>query len=73
MGDTQRSQTISPEIREIAMTKRKKDNVAEKNIPPLLVGESSLVKIRQLAAANPDLVFTSVCYITNPGRTKSTV
>jgi len=62
MGDTQRSQTISTDNRKIAIMTMRKDEPARKNGPPLLVGESSLVKIRQLAETNPDLVFTSVSH-----------
>ncbi len=63
MGDTQRSQTISTDNRKIAITiKRNSEPPVGVNDPPLLTGESSLVKTRQLAETNPELVFTSVSH-----------
>ncbi len=60
MGDTQRSQTISTDNQRIA------SQVAQKNRrsdgPPLLVNESSLVRIKMLAEANPTMVFTSLAH-----------
>ena len=66
MGDTQKSQTISTEIQGIASQEacdtRLVSECSENNKPPVLVGESSLVRIRMLAEANPDLVFTSLAH-----------
>ena len=60
MGDTQRSQTISTDNQRIA------SQVAQKNRrsdgPPLLVNESSLVRIKMPAEANPTMVFTSLAH-----------
>ena len=66
MGDTQRSPTICTANQGIA-AKAACDSGAglEDPIgdgPPLLVGESSLVRIRMLAESNPDLVFTSLAH-----------
>ena len=66
MGDTQKSQTISTESQGIATqvahdsTGCSQERAADK--PPVLVGESSLVRIRMLAEANPSLVFTSLAH-----------
>jgi hypothetical protein len=64
MGDTQRSPTISTENQGIA-AKAACDSSQGFKDPPgdgptLLVGESSLVRIRMLAESEPELVFTSV-------------
>ena len=70
MGDTQKSQTISTESQGIATqvahdsTGCSQERAADK--PPVLVGESSLVRIRMLAEANPDLVFTSLAHRIDP-------
>ncbi len=70
MGDTLKSQTISTESQGIAMqvahdsTGCSQERAADK--PPVLVGESSLVRIRMLAEANPDLVFTSLAHRIDP-------
>ena len=66
MGDTQKSQTISTESQGIATqvahdsTGCSQERAADK--PPVLVGESTLVRIRMLAEANPSLVFTSLAH-----------
>ncbi len=63
MGDTQRSQTISTE--NLGIAKAAADGTAlpgRKEDPPVLTGESSLLKIRMLAESNPELVFTSVAH-----------
>ncbi len=52
MGDAQRSQTISAEIREIA-ERTICDSDGEG--PPVLIGENSFGKIRMLAERNPDI------------------
>ncbi len=66
MGDTQRSPTISTESQGIA-AKGAGDSgqgLADPpgDGPPLLEGESSLVRIRMLAESEPNLVFTSVVH-----------
>ena len=66
MGDTQKSQTISTEIQGIA-TQAAHDSIGcsqERAVgkPPILVGESTLVRIRMLAEANPELVLTSLAH-----------
>ncbi len=64
MGDTQRSPTISTEDQGIAakVAGDSGHGLADPpgEGPPLLEGESSLVRIRMLAESEPDLVFTSV-------------
>jgi group II intron reverse transcriptase/maturase len=64
MGDTQRSPTISTENQGIAakVAGDSGHGLADPpgDGPPLLEGESSLVRIRMLAESEPDLVFTSV-------------
>jgi hypothetical protein len=64
MGDTQRSPTISTENQGIAAKVAGDSGHGFKDPPgdgpPLLEGESSLVRIRMLAESEPDLVFTSV-------------
>jgi RNA-directed DNA polymerase len=62
MGDTQRSQTISTEIQRIAKQEAYGIGEGSGNGPPLLVGESSLVKIKMLADSDPELVFTSLVH-----------
>jgi len=67
MGDTRRSQTISTESQGIAKQaacdsgRCFKDPTGD-DTPPLLVGESSLGRIRMLARSEPDLVFTSLAH-----------
>ena len=64
MGDTQRLPTISTENQGIAakVAGDSGHGLADPpgDGPPLLEGESSLVRIRMLAESEPDLVFTSV-------------
>jgi RNA-directed DNA polymerase len=66
MGDTRRSQTISTENQGIAAKaacdpgQGCKDSAGDG--PPLLVGESSLARIRMLAESAPNLVFTSLAH-----------
>ena len=66
MGDTQKSPTISTENQGIAAKAAGdsghgfKDPTGEG--PPLLVGESTLARIRMLAESEPNLVFTSVAH-----------
>ena len=64
MGDTQRSPTISTENQGIAakVAGDSGHGLADPpgDGPPLLEGESSLVRIRMPAESEPDLEFTSV-------------
>ena len=66
MGDTQKSQTISTESQGIATqvahesTGCSQERAVDK--PPVLVGESSLVRIRMLAEADPSMVFSSLAH-----------
>jgi RNA-directed DNA polymerase len=66
MGDTQKSQTISTENQGIASQEACDTSlVSESPVndkPPILVGESSLVRIKMLAEENPDLVFRSLAH-----------
>jgi group II intron reverse transcriptase/maturase len=66
MGDTQRSPTISTENQGIVAKAACDSGQVFKDPagdgPPLLVGESSLVRIKMLAESNPDLVFTSLAH-----------
>ncbi len=66
MGDTQKSQTISTKNQGIASQdacdSRSCSNRDVKDNPPLLVGESSLVRVKMLAEADPRLVFTSLAH-----------
>lgn len=66
MGDTQKSQTISTENQGIASQEACDTSLVSGNPandkPPILVGESSLVRVRMLAEANPDLVFRSLAH-----------
>ena len=66
MGDTQKSPTISTANQRIA-AKAADDSGqgsedANREGAPLLVGESSLVRIKMLAESDPNLVFTSVAH-----------
>jgi len=66
MGDTQESPTISTASQGIAAraaydSGRGMEDPAEDG-PPLLVGESSLGRIRMLAEREPNLVFISVAH-----------
>ena len=64
MGDTQRLPTISTENQGIAAKVAGDPGQSAADPPgdgpPLLEGESSLLRIRMLAESEPDLVFTSV-------------
>ena len=66
MGDTQKSQTISTQSQGIAsqiaceFTGCSKERALDK--PPVLVGESSLARIKMLAEADPSLVFMSLAH-----------
>lgn len=66
MGDTQKSQTISTASQGIATqvahdsTGCSQERAADK--PPVLVGESTLVRIRMPAEATPSLVFRSLAH-----------
>ena len=66
MGDTQRSPTISTGNQGIAAKAACDSGQGFKNPagdgPPLLVGESSLTRIRMLAESDPNLVFTSLAH-----------
>ena len=66
MGDTQKSQTISTENQGIASqvahgSSRCSGEKAEEK-PPVLVRETSLIRIKMLADADPDLVFVSLAH-----------
>ncbi len=66
MGDTQKSQTISTENQgiasQVACNSSSCSNEGAKDKPPVLVGESSLVRIKLLAEADPSLVFMSLAH-----------
>ncbi len=66
MGDTQRSQTISTENQGIAEQAACESGNGSKNPakngPPVLIRESSLVRIAALAQKNPEMVFTSLAH-----------
>jgi hypothetical protein len=66
MGDTQKSQTISTQSQGIASQDvHDYTGCSEERAqgePPVLVGESSLVRIKMLAEANPGFVFTSLAH-----------
>jgi group II intron reverse transcriptase/maturase len=66
MVDTQRSPTISTGNQGIAAKAAYDSDQGFKDPagdgPPLLVGESSLVRIRMLAESDPNLMFTSVAH-----------
>jgi group II intron reverse transcriptase/maturase len=67
MEDTQRSQPISTESQGIVEQAASGSNCVVKcpasgEGPPLLVGESSLARIRTLAMSQPDLILTSVAH-----------
>jgi len=66
MGDTQKSQTISTENQGIASQEACDISLVSdcpvNDKPPVLVGESSFVRIRMLAETDPDLVFTSLAH-----------
>ncbi len=64
MGDTQRSQTISPESQRIAKqavrSGKGQGHDLERDVPPALVGQTSLEWIKVRARNEPNLVFTSL-------------
>ena len=66
MGDTQKSPTISTENQwiasQVACDSGNCSNEGAKDKPPVLVGESSLVRIKLLAEADPSLVFMSLAH-----------
>ncbi len=66
MGDSQRSQTISTDSREIASqtAMKSKGNTKERIAEPLpiLVPESSLVHIRTMAKQDLQMTFTSLVH-----------
>ncbi len=66
MEDTQKSQPISTEnqgiAKQVAYDFRSCSGGQDKDVPPALVGESSLVRIEMLAKADPDMVFTSLAH-----------
>ncbi len=66
MGDTQRSQTISPDSRKIASqtAMKSKGNTKERIAEPvpILVPESSLTHIRSLAKQDLQMTFTSLAH-----------
>ena len=67
MGDTLRSRTISTNNQEIATqdAMKSKDNSKKKRLnetPPILVAESSLASIREMANADPGMTFTTLAH-----------
>ena len=62
MGDTQRSPTISTETQGIAKQEAYDTSGSPEDRAPLLVGESSLVRIKVLADRDPEMVFTSLVH-----------
>lgn len=66
MGDTQKSQTISTENQgiasQVACDPRSYSTEGGKGKPALLSGESSLVRIKMLADADPEMVFRSLAH-----------
>ncbi|BBO86252.1 hypothetical protein DSCO28_68180 [Desulfosarcina ovata subsp. sediminis] len=66
MGDTPRSPTISTQNQGIAsQVARESGRDSDKrltNAPPILVGESSLVRNEALAKVDPGMVFTSLAH-----------
>ena len=66
MGDTLRSPTISTQNQgiasRVARDSGKGSAKRSTDTPPILVRESSLVRIEALAKANPDMVFTSLAH-----------
>ena len=64
--DTQKSQTISTENQgiasQVACDASSSSYEEVKDKPPFLDGESSLVRIKLLAEADPDLVFRSLAH-----------
>jgi group II intron reverse transcriptase/maturase len=66
MGDTQKSQTISTQNQgiasQVARNSSKCSGNGAKDNPPVLVGESSLVRIKLLAEADPSMVFIALAH-----------
>jgi RNA-directed DNA polymerase len=66
MGDTLRSPTISTQNQgiasQVARDSREGSKLRPTDTPPILVGESSLVRIEALAKADPSMVFTSLAH-----------
>ncbi len=66
MGDTLRSRTISTNNQEIASqdAMKSKENSEERlnEIPPILVAESSLTSIREMAKADLGMTFTTLTH-----------
>ena len=62
MGDTQRSQTISPDHRKIATQDTQTPVLKDRERMPTLVGDSSLVRLRMKAEGDESLVFTSLSH-----------
>ncbi len=66
MGDTQRSQTISPDnqgiVEHTVLNNMRMFNGPESNKVPFLTGQSSLEWIKVLAGNEPNLVFTSLVH-----------
>ncbi len=60
MGDTQRSQTISTDNQRIAPQDARKSRGSDG--PPLLVKESSLVRVKMLAETDPNMMFSSLAH-----------
>ena len=61
MEDTPRSQTISTQSQEIAQQVAR-PTAGKAGTSPLLVRESSLLQLRVMAEADPELVFNSVAH-----------
>jgi hypothetical protein len=66
MGDTQKSQTISTENQgiasQVAWESKRRLTEGRMDKPPLLEGESSLVRIEMLAKDDPNMVFRSLAH-----------
>ncbi|MFW8601876.1 group II intron reverse transcriptase/maturase [Desulfobacterota bacterium M19] len=67
MEDTQRSQPISTDNQRIAKgavrDSSKVDTALwQEDLPPVLIGKSSLARIRELAKSEPEMVFTSLAH-----------
>ncbi|MEJ2353580.1 MAG: hypothetical protein P8Y03_27695 [Anaerolineales bacterium] len=66
MGDTPRSQTISTKNQgiasQVARDSRQGSILRSSDTPPILMGESSLVRIEAPAKRDPSLVFTSLAH-----------
>ncbi|MCP3876040.1 MAG: group II intron reverse transcriptase/maturase [Desulfobacteraceae bacterium] len=66
MGDTQRSQTISPQnhtsVKQATQMTSVDPKFCQQSTPPLLVGEISLNHLAIKAKGNPEMVFTSLAH-----------